>query len=446
MSELLSEHSIKSVVNQCDSPAHIYIGYSGGVDSHVLLHLCASITSIKDKITAVYVHHGLQIEAESWSRHCKKTAENLGVEFILLRVNAVAGQGESPEEAARNARYTALKTLIGVNDVLLVAQHRDDQLETVLLQLFRGSGLRGLSAMPERMPFGRGLMLRPLLNVSKSVIDDYAREHALNWVEDPSNLSHDYDRNFLRNAVLPILKQRWPACDKTVARSARHCADAQALISDLAEELFLRIFNAADKTLCISRLKSYKTSKQSFVIRQWLQTFNLKMPSLAFVEQLQSEVLSSRKDGGPELSVQGYCVRRYRDKLYCLKQAAPEIVQDRLWSSGQASIKVSEHQTLSCVSSSSGICFEQWRKATIAVKARGGGEKIRLPGRKGHHTLKKLFQEAAIPPWEREAIPLVYLDNKLAAVGDLWISADFYSEKAQGCISLCLHREDETLV
>ncbi|MDD2658983.1 MAG: tRNA lysidine(34) synthetase TilS [Methylococcales bacterium] len=446
MSELLSAHSIKPVLNQCNNSTHIYIGYSGGVDSHVLLHLCASITSFKDRITAVYVHHGLQVEAESWAGHCKKTAENLGVDFILLRVNAVASQGESPEEAARNARYAALKSLIGVNDVLLVAQHRDDQLETVLLQLFRGSGLRGLSAMPGRMSFGRGLMLRPLLNVSKSDIDDYARAHALNWVEDPSNLSHDYDRNFLRNAVLPLLKQRWPACDKTVARSARHCADAQVLISDHAEELFLRIFNIADKTLCISRLKSYNARQQSIVIRQWLQALNLKMPSLAFVEQLQSGMLSSREDGGPELSSQGYCVRRYRDKLYCLKQAAPETVQDRLWPSGQASIKVSEHQTLSCVSSSPGICLEQWRKAIIAVKARSGGEKIRLPGRKGHHALKNLFQEAAIPPWERDAIPLVYLDNRLAAVGDLWISADFYSEKAQGCINLSLQREDETKV
>ena len=161
----------------------------------------------------------------------KKRQQSLGVDFILLRVNAVASQGESPEEAARNARYTALKSLIGINDVLLVAQHRDDQLETVLLQLFRGSGLRGLSAMPEIMAFGQGLMLRPLLNVSKLAIDDYARAHALIWVDDPSNLSNEYDRNFLRNAVLPLLKQRWPACDKTVARSARHCADAQVVIS-----------------------------------------------------------------------------------------------------------------------------------------------------------------------------------------------------------------------
>jgi tRNA(Ile)-lysidine synthase len=442
MAELLSSHSIESALNQCNNPEHIYIGYSGGVDSHVLLHLCASIPRLKDSITAVYVHHGLQAEAESWARHCEKTAESLGVDFILLHVDAHAMQGESPEEAARNARYIALKSLIGVNDVLLVAQHRDDQLETVLLQMFRGSGLRGLSAMAEIMAFGQGVMLRPLLNVSKLAIDNYARVNALNWVDDPSNLNNDYDRNFLRNVVLPILKQRWPACDKTVARSARHCADAQVVISAFAEELFRRVFNVADKTLCISQLKSCEITRQQLVIRQWFQALNLKMPAQAFVEHLQSEVLSAREDSDPELSGQGYCVRRYRDKLYCLKQVAPETLQDSIWSTGQTSIRVSDHQTLSCMPSSSGICGGQWQNATIVVKARSGGEKIRLPGRKSHHALKKLFQEAGIPPWERESIPLVYLDGKLAAVGDLWISADFYCEKIQECISLSLQREE----
>jgi tRNA(Ile)-lysidine synthase len=440
MTELLRADTLESALAQCGQLARIYIGYSGGVDSHVLLHLCAS-TMPREKIIAVYVHHGMQAEAEAWAGHCEKTAKSLGVEFILLRVNAVAGPGESPEEAARNARYAALKSLIGVDDALLVAQHRDDQLETVLLQLLRGGGLRGLSAMPERMVFGRGIMLRPLLNVAKAAIDDYARTHALSWVEDPSNLSHDYDRNFLRNAVLPLLKQRWPACDKTVARSARHCADAQRVIEAVAEDLFREVFNAADQTLDINRLKSHETRQQPLIIRQWFQTLNLKMPSQAFVERLQSEVLAAREDSDPLLAGQGYCIRRYRDRLYCLRQAAPDTLQERIWPTGQASIKLSERQILSAMPSSSGIAREHWQNAAVTVKARHGGEKIRLPGRKGSHALKKLFQEAGIPPWERESIPLIYLNDQLAAVGDLWISADFYSEEMEGCIRLILQGE-----
>jgi tRNA(Ile)-lysidine synthase len=145
--------------------------------------------------------------------------------------------------------------------------------------------------MPEIMAFGQGAILRPFLNVSKLAIDDYAQAHALNWVDDPSNLSNEYDRNFLRNAILPLLKQRWPACDKTVARSAKHCADAQIVISAVAEELFRRVFNIADKTLSISQLKSYEITQQQLVIREWFQALNLKMPAQAFVERLQSEVL-----------------------------------------------------------------------------------------------------------------------------------------------------------
>ena len=169
MSSLLSYNLIDSALSQCNPPKHIYIGYSGGVDSHVLLHLCAAHPKLKSNITAVYVHHGLQVAADAWAVHCQKTASLLGVHCQVLRVNAKPTLGESPEEAARNARYLALKTLMNNDDILLVAQHREDQLETVLLQLLRGAGLPGLSAMPESVRdglhgrnrlFGRGAVGR----------------------------------------------------------------------------------------------------------------------------------------------------------------------------------------------------------------------------------------------------------------------------------------------
>lgn len=438
---LLSSKIIESALNQLVQFEHIYIGYSGGIDSHVLLHLCASTPSLKNKLTAVYVHHGLQVEADDWARHCEKTAESLGIGFVLLRVNARATPGESPEEAARNARYTALKSLINTSDVLMVAQHREDQMETVLLQLFRGGGLRGLSGMPEMMVFGQGIMLRPLLAVAKSEISDYAQTHGLIWVEDPSNQSNDYDRNFLRNTVLPLLKQRWPAVDKTVARSARHCANAQIIVSEVADALFFDVFNAADNTVCIRKLHSYGKTQQELVIRRWLQTLELKMPTQSFIDRVLNEVIAAREDSKPELAGQGYCIRRYRDKLYCLKQTRQETPQDVIWPAGEPLIKITAQQTLSIVPSSTGILLESWQQALVTVKFRRGGERIRLAGRKGHHVLKKLFQESAIPPWERDLIPLVYLDDTLAAVGDYWISAEFYSEATDACISLKLEKQ-----
>ena len=437
---MLSSQIIESALDQHKQPRHVYIAYSGGVDSHVLLHLCALIKPLKDKITAVYVHHGLQAEAESWAKHCEKTAGGLGLNFLVLRVNAFAMSGESPEEAARNARYTALKSLMGCDDILLLAQHREDQLETVLLQLFRGSGLRGLSGMPESMAFGQGVMLRPLLNVSKQAINGYAQSHQLSWVEDPSNQSNDYDRNFLRNVVVPLLKQRWPAIDKTVARSAKHCADAEVLVSEVADELFSTVFNEADKTLRIDRLLEHHGHQQQLVIRHWFQSLGLKMPAQAFVGRILGQVVAASENSNPVLSGQGYCVRRYRDKLYCVKQAAQESRQDFVWPAGQSSIKIANDQVLSCVPSSAGILREQWQSAKVEVRFRRGGEKISLPGRTGHHSLKNLFQEAGIPPWEREGVPLIYLNDTLAAVGDKWISAVFYDEKPEDCISLSLQR------
>jgi len=438
----LSAEIIQSVLSPYKKPEHIYVGYSGGVDSHVLLHLCASLDDLRGKITAVYVHHGLQADASLWAEHCQKIAESLQVNFIELRVDATAVSGESPEEAARNARYAVLKPLVNANEMLMMGQHRDDQMETVLLQLFRGSGLRGLSGMPESAFFGKGLMVRPLLNVSKCDINQYAEDYDLHWIEDPSNQQNDYDRNFLRNDVIPLLKQRWVACDKTVARSARHCAEAQVVVSAVADELFYPVYSHVNKTLCVVQLRAHKSPRQQLIIRHWFQSLGLRMPAQGFVERIQTEVIAAREDSDPILAGQGCFIRRYRDKLYCLKQAEQEPLTDIVWSADKTAVEFTNYRTLSYAPAPAGILYEKWQKAKVTVKFRSGGEKIRLPNRKENHSLKNLFQEAGIPPWERDITPLVYLNNKLAAVGDLWISADFYSEKTNGCVRLFIQNEE----
>ena len=442
MTELLSADSLISVFNKCRQANRIIIGYSGGVDSHVLLHVCAGIPLLKEKITAVYVHHGLQVEADAWAVHCATVASELAVDFKMLRVNALPDRGESPEEAARNARYSALKSLVNEADVLLVAQHREDQLETVLLQLFRGSGLKGLSGMPESMVFGKGQLLRPFLNVSKQVIDEYAVANGLKWITDPSNFSNDYDRNYLRNDILPLLKQRWSAIDKTVSRSSKHCASAQVLLSELANDLFNAVFNTADKTLSINQLQTLDISKQVLVIREWFQFLGLKMPSEAFVERLRTEVMLARQGGDPILAGRGYSIRRYRDNLFCLKNKEVDHIAETIWGAGLLSVKISKQQTLQISPAGQGISLEKWQQSIVTVRVRKGGEKLRLPNREGRHDLKDLFQEAGIPPWERDAIPLIYFDDELVAVGDLWVSADYYQDNSNSpCACLQLRKE-----
>ncbi|PPD39221.1 MAG: tRNA lysidine(34) synthetase TilS [Methylobacter sp.] len=438
--DTLTPELIKAALAASPASPQIFIGYSGGVDSHVLLHLCASSAMLKGRVTAVYVHHGLQAEAGQWAVHCEKVVHGLGVSFKSLCINARPQTGESPEEAARNARYAALAALLGQDDVLLVAQHREDQLETVLLQLFRGSGLRGLSGMPERMVFGAGWLLRPLLDIPKQAIAEYAQSHSLGWVEDPSNQHSDYDRNFLRNEIVPLLKQRWPALDKTVARAAGHCAEAQTLLHRFAGQLSDTAINA-DHTLSVSHLLALPEVEQKLLVRHWLQRLDEKMPSQNVLKRLQSEVLAARADAAPLVSTSGYQLRRYQDKLYCLRPDATALLAG-VWPKGQQSFAITGQRRLACVPSSRGIAKAVWEQAHVDIRARQGGEKIRLPHRQGRHSLKNLYQEAGVPPWERELMPLIYLDGQLAAVGANWIAAEFYCEAEAGCMAFVVQTAD----
>jgi len=436
---MLTSHLIKSILTV--DTKRVFIAYSGGVDSHALLHMMSLNTSIKANITAVYVNHGLQAEAVEWAEHCAKVALNLGVAFKCLNVNAQRVARESQEEVARNARYQALKSLLEEGDVLLLAQHREDQMETVMLQLFRGAGVQGLSGMPVKCAFGAGQMCRPLLDVSQQEINDYAQQYNLDWVEDSSNQCDDFDRNFLRNQVFPQLKKRWPALDKTVSRSARHCAASDSLAKSVVKVLFEQLYDLGDETLDITELLKLEMLKQQLVVRQWFNVLQLRMPAEKTVQRIINEVANAQVSASPQVQGRGYRVRRYRNKLFCLKNdISTDIPLQMEWVNGLKKINYANYH-LAIVDSTIGLSKVIWDKSEVVIKFRTGSEKIKLPGRVGHHTLKKLFQEQGVPPWQRGVIPLIYLDNDLAAVGNLWISVDFFSDQNEECYQILWKQE-----
>ena len=213
----------------------IWVAFSGGIDSTVLLHLASGCFS-RDRVFAVHVNHGLHPDAHEWERFCRHTAARLGVVFHSLRVRVQVRGGGGVEAAARDARYVALKPLLSMGDVLMTAHHGEDQAETVLLQMLRGGGLEGLAAMPKRMRFGAGSILRPLLEVPHRQIKLFARRFKVQYMDDPANDDPGYDRNYLRQEILPLLSVRWPAWQKTLSRVARHQAEACDLIRQLAEQ------------------------------------------------------------------------------------------------------------------------------------------------------------------------------------------------------------------
>jgi len=423
----------------------LFLGYSGGIDSHVLLHLVSSQIHLRNRIVALYVHHGLQAEADDWALHCEQQCRQLSVSFQLLSVNAKADIGESPEEVARDARYTAFRQLLDYEDLLLIAQHREDQLETVLLQMFRGAGLNGLAAMPVYTRFGKGALVRPFLKIPKSSILSYADYHQLSWIEDPSNDVNEFDRNYLRNQIIPLLKQRWPSLDKTIARSAQHCADSAELINNWANSVIAQIIDPVDHCLLIHKWQLFTQVQRRYLLRQWLQSFGLKFPSQAVLQSIIDQVIEARLDANPKLVIQKHLIRKYRDKLYCFdEQSLFDCFTVGEWRQGELFYDLGNGFELALVEAQAGIPKLFWLNHVITINKRQGGEALQLSNRQGKHCLKKLYQESGIPPWERNNKPLLFIDGCLAFVPELGIDERFFASGVD-CYQIVLRKNSESM-
>ncbi|WP_145986455.1 tRNA lysidine(34) synthetase TilS [Methylocaldum marinum] len=424
--------TLTSILDRQPPAPRYWIAYSGGIDSQVLLHACSELKARRPDLdfAAVHVHHGLQAAAEQWAEFCEASCRELGIQYRLLRVNAAAKPGQSPEEAARSARYQALRALLSEGEVVLTAQHRDDQAETLLLQLFRGAGIAGLAAMPERADFGPGFLMRPFLTFSRAQLCEYAESHGLAWIEDPSNLDLRFDRNFIRHEVIPLLEKRWPSTKDALARTARHCAEAQALLDSLAENLLKSVLHPERNTLDLDRLRTYSQPDGRLILREWLRSRGFRMPSTRVIDRALDEALSARPDRNPTIRWSEGEIRRYRGELFLMPVAPPFHPHEIIPWDGISTLRLPDQNGDLSVTHEkrAGISREAWRSGTITVRYRQGGERMRLPSRDGSHELKKLFQEAGIPPWIRERTPLVYIDNELASVAGLWLS-DSYAGK-----------------
>ena len=411
-----------------DIPPAYQVAFSGGLDSLVLLHaLCALRNQLDAAVGAVHVHHGLHADAGKWDARCQQVCNDLGVAYTLLRVDGRPPRGESPEAAARDARYRVLAGWLPSRHYLLTAQHQDDQAETLLLQLLRGSGVSGLAAMPAMTGLGAGQHLRPLLDVTRMALHQYASAHALCWIEDPSNLSSVYDRNYLRHQVLPLLRNRWPAVSSSLSRSAAHCAEASALIRQLAETDLQGAAGEHADTLSVAGLVALPSDRQRNVLRAWLKHCSGGTPSTAVLARIVNDVLYSRADAGPAVRWDRYEVRRYRDEVFCLPQTASRKTSQALhWSLSAPLTLPGAGGVLSALPvSGAGLRRADASAGGVRVSWRMGGEVCIPAGRKHHHSLKKLFQEQGIPPWERQRIPLIYIEEKLAMIPGLWVCEPF---------------------
>ncbi|MDH5659533.1 MAG: tRNA lysidine(34) synthetase TilS [Gammaproteobacteria bacterium] len=396
----------------------LWVAYSGGCDSHVLLHSLVALRShIKAEIKAVHINHGLSPLANEWEEHCRKTCEQLNVPYLPISVDARA-KNKSPEEAARHARYAEWRKMLNKNEVLFLAHHQDDQAETVLIQLFRGSGVKGLAAMPSRQNFSQGLLCRPMLGFLREEIYSYAIEHGLNWIDDPSNFDTDFDRNFLRHEVVPLLETRWPSLKKILSRTASHQADADQLLTELAFQDWHHVHD--NNQINISNLLKLSVKRQRNVLRYWISDIcELILPDTVHLQRILNEVVTAAEDAQPEVIWAGGEIRRYQGLLYAQeKLVEPSAVTTIIWSDIEQPLALNQNGlNLSAKRSvGKGLSQAKLKNSEISVKFRQGGESCRPAGRGQTHQLKKLFQEWKIPPWKRAAIPLIYVNDELAEV------------------------------
>lgn len=298
------------------SSRRILAAFSGGLDSTVLLHQLVLWRERHPDVTlrAIHIHHGLSPHADSWVRHCETVCERWQVPLVVERVT-LADNGLGIEAHAREARYRAFAQTLLPGEVLATAQHLDDQCETFLLALKRGSGPAGLSAMGERSPFAGTLLLRPLLRETRKTLEQWAVRHGLCWIEDESNQDDAYDRNFLRLRALPLLQQRWPHFPAAVARSATLCAEQERLLDELlASDLTDCI--TAEGTLRLSPLMSMSDVRRAAILRRWLAMRNAPMPSRDALERIWQEVALARDDASPCLRFGDHEIRRYQSQLW----------------------------------------------------------------------------------------------------------------------------------
>ncbi len=408
---------LKNIAMQLSGCKRVLVAYSGGLDSSVLLHMVYQLMRQRSDLTvrAAYVHHGLSSHADSWAQHCVDTCQQWGILCSVLPVRVDARE-HGVEAAARDARYQALRVHLLPEEVLLTAQHLDDQSETFLLALKRGSGPAGLSSMGSTGSLGGHQLKRPLLGIPRTQLEGYARHYQLTWVEDESNQDDRYDRNFLRLQVLPLLKQRWPSFPDAVARSARLCAEQEQLLDEL---LAASLHSACDTegALAIDALIPLSESHRFALLRRWLKVHGVTMPSREQLLHLWQDVALSRRDAEPLLQLGKVQIRRFRQRLYCIALCANVVGLVLPWQPEEGALTLPQ-QLGSLLLSEQGMRIRRPHPDEQVSVRFGLKGKLHIVGRSGSRSAKKLWQEYAIPPWMREQIPILYYNEQpIAAIG-----------------------------
>lgn len=417
---------------------HFLLAFSGGLDSTVLLHQLVLWREQHPDVSvrAIHIHHGLSPYADSWVTHCQQLCAQwqvpLQVEYVTLR-----DEGLGTEAHARQARYQAFSLALRPGEVLVTAQHLDDQCETLLLALKRGSGPAGLAAMAEDSSFADTRLLRPLLTTPREQLLAHAQQYGLDWIEDESNQDDRYDRNFLRLRVAPLLQQRWPHFSRAVARSATLCAEQEQLLDELLADQLTSLISPQG-ALAITPLLTMSDVRRAALLRRWLAQHGAAMPSRDMLMRLWQEVALARDDAGPCLRLGAWEVRRYQQQLWWIKAVAGQSDSQFAWQDTNSPLLLPDGLgQLRLVPG--GELRAPHADEAVSIRFRAPGM-LHIVGRHGGRKLKKIWQELGVPPWRRDTTPLLFYGDTLIAAAGVFVTHDGLAEGDQG---LELRREND---
>jgi tRNA(Ile)-lysidine synthase len=417
------------------------VALSGGVDSVALLHFLRYTLQSSVPIIAIHVNHHLQAEANDWQDFCAHLCRRWDISLHVADIQMPAGG--SVEANARRLRYEAIFSHLTTNDVLLTAHHEDDQAETVLLQLLRGAGPKGLAAMPQQIENKAGVThYRPFLTLTRSNIEDYAQCNQLEHIEDLSNDDITYDRNYLRQLVIPVLRQRWPSYAKTLARSANLSAQLMHWVEPLWQATLTPCRTEQMNCLDQNKLAALSPYECSEVVRLWLEEQGLALPTQAQMQQVLNLVYQHRG----KVTWQNVILTSYQNHLYAL--SSKEILSrsgEFRWPATEDTLCIEDivlrrEKVL-------GLGLVVANRADCVVRFRLQGERFHAAGRVGSHPLKKLFQEWGVPPWQRARIPLIYMHDELVAVvGYAYHAHKLAAENEMGIVFSILGVDNKTSI
>lgn len=419
VSDSLVAESLQACFIDISANKTIWVAYSGGLDSTVLLH--AAVTNNLHNIRAVHIDHQLHADSNIWSQHCADQCKQLNIELDIVCVDVRPFMHLGAEGAAREARYQAFAEKLSANDVLFTAHHADDQIETVLLQLFRGAGAHGLAGCARKRKLGAAILMRPFLYVRRTAIKDYAQRYKLNWLDDPSNESLQFDRNYLRHKILPLLHSRWSGLQETITRTANLQGEQAVLLSELGR---LDLGEAKNKLPC-EQLAKLSDVRARNLLREWIRQNGFSVPTAQVMQRIIEDVLPSADDREPYIAWQDCEIRKYRNELYIQTTLPPHDATQRFEWNVNETLDIPSLQLTLTPNALDQFGVRLNNINYLQVGFRIGGEVMRPRGRGCQKELKTLFQEAGVVPWLRNRIPLLFDNDRLIFVWGYWIAEGY---------------------